>query len=66
MQIRKLLAPMAKATPQQRHERLLTSIVAGQQWGQRIVPRTASPMDCYVIALEMAARWEANGRPALF
>jgi hypothetical protein len=58
-------APYARLTAQQRAERLLVSVIAGKQWGSRIVPRAALASDCYVVAVEELAKWKAAGMPDL-
>jgi hypothetical protein len=58
-------APLGRFTVQQRAERLLVSVIAGQQWGTRIIPRAALASDCYVVAVQELERWKAAGMPDL-
>lgn len=65
MRLAAFYAPFARATAQQKAERLLVSVIAGKQWGSRIVPRAALASDCYVVAVEELAKWKAAGMPDL-
>lgn len=55
--------PVLALTRQQRAEWLLRGVVAGHQWGNRIVKLAAPSVECLPIAQEQALRWAACGRP---
>lgn len=64
--VRQFFAPWARATDQYRWEQLLRAVVAGRQWGVRLVPFASAVEDCYPVALQQLTQWEAAGSPSLY
>ena len=65
MRLRQMEAPWARFTVQQKYERLLHAVIAGETWHGQVVPLAASALDCYAIAVAGYERWVASGMPAL-
>lgn len=56
-------APWRRATEQYRWERLLRSVIAGRQWGDRVVPYAVYATDCYAIACQQLTLASAAATP---
>lgn len=64
--VKSFFAPWPNANEQYRWERLLHAVIAGRQWGTRIVPRATLLADCYVVATAEVEAWERAGSPQLY
>lgn len=59
-------APLHGMSPEQQMHQLLLSAIRGRQWGSQIIPRAATPAECYPVAVREAARWSGAGSPLPF
>lgn len=66
--LRQAFAPYARNTPHQRWEFLLRAVMSGRSWGTgrdwKLLPRAATPAECYVAAVRELERWIEEGEPA--
>lgn len=53
-------------TEQEAWERLMSDVIVGRQFGSIIVPRSASPADCYPVLLKLLTAWQRVGSPIDF
>ena len=65
-QMRQAFNPHRRGAALARWCALLTGVIAGKRWGERMVPQAVSAEDAYRIACAETEKWVAAGRPELY